>query len=996
VNPIDKFKTLLEEIFQFEAADLDFGIYRILNFKRDQIRKFIHEDLVDAVEQAFTKHKDEKLGNIGERLDEIRQKIIETLGSSAILPSGVLKSEFCETPLGREYLNLKAQKDEAETIDEIKLQVFNDVYSFFSRYYQEGDFVPQYRYSIRNHKYAIPYDGEEVKLYWANSDQYYTKTGILFRDYAFFTDSAKTFKVIFRTVAAKEELGSNKATKARFFVLDDATPCEIIKGATLVIRLQYRELTTDEVKRYGVEGGSNTAKQEKLNGALCDSVISSIKDVALKGFLQTIYKNDASLLLYQLSRFTAKNTKDYFIHKNLRGFLSDQLDYFIKAEVISLETLEKEKFFDKHITRAKVVQEIGEKIIDFLAQIEDFQKRLWEKKKFVLTTEYVITTDMVPEEFYPDILKNKAQQKEWKELGLEAVKSSDELKEKKMPIDTQHFPPDFKNRLLEQLTEAADLDDLLDGLVIKSENWQGLNLLANRFNEEVRTIYIDPPFNKAQDAEYFYSVNYKDSTWVSLLQNRIMISKDFLCTKGNFFLRCNYEGNMLSRLLLDIVFGPSNFRNEIIVRRAEQSKGEFIKQFKGMKSMTVNYDNLYWYSADQTMRMEKISKPASEKESGAHWHSFWKAEDRPKMRYEILGIDLSQRKSGQWMWKSKRAFAAVENYNTYLKQCKEVGETLEEYWLRTGKKLEFIKREGDGISSIKYWIPPRSFVIADNSWLDIKGYANRWGFKTENSEPLLRRVVEDLTPEKDIVLDYFLGSGTTAATAHKLGRKWIGIESGNHIYSVVLPRMKSVLNGEKSGVSKEVKWGGGGIFKFQALEQYEDALDNIEVKPNGKAHSLFGEDYLLKYFLDFETRDAPSLVNIDCLKNPFSYKLKVNMEEVGEPQEVAVDIPETFNYLLGLKVRKIKVRKHKDKAYRFILGEKDGRTIAVVWREYDATWTKADFAADRDFIVGEIGSWAPAIVYINGQSVLTPDLGDYSVEIRQIEPEFKTLMDSGS
>ena len=204
MNPIDKFKTLLEEIFQFEAADLDFGIYRILNFKRDQIRKFIHEDLVDAVEQAFTKHKDEKLGNIGERLDEIRQKIIETLGSSAILPSGVLKSEFCETPLGREYLNLKAQKDEAETIDEIKLQVFNDVYSFFSRYYQEGDFVPQYRYSIRNHKYAIPYDGEEVKLYWANSDQYYTKTGILFRDYAFFTDSAKTLRSSFARLQQKK------------------------------------------------------------------------------------------------------------------------------------------------------------------------------------------------------------------------------------------------------------------------------------------------------------------------------------------------------------------------------------------------------------------------------------------------------------------------------------------------------------------------------------------------------------------------------------------------------------------------------------------------------------------------------------------------------------------------------------------------------------------------------------------------------------------------
>ncbi len=381
MDAILKFQGLLERLFQFDASDLDFGIYRILNFKRDQIRKFIQKDLKDTVEKAFAKHKDERLGNIGLQLEDAKQKVVQTLGTSAISATGELKDEFKGTPVGRDYLAIKAQKEEAETIDEIKLQVFNDLYNFFARYYEEGDFVPQYRYSIKNHKYAIPYNGEEVKLYWANCDQYYTKTGILFRDYAFFTDAGKTFKIIFRTVTAQEELGSNKATKARFFVLDGDTPCEMKGGKTLVIRFQYRELNSGEVKKYGVEGGSNTSRQEKINAKNHEAVIDEMKDTTLKAFLGGPYKNDKPLLLYQLGRFSAKNTKDYFIHKNLKRFLSEQLDYFIKAEVISLETLEKERFFDKHITRAKVVREIGEKIIDFLSQIEDFQKKLLGKEK---------------------------------------------------------------------------------------------------------------------------------------------------------------------------------------------------------------------------------------------------------------------------------------------------------------------------------------------------------------------------------------------------------------------------------------------------------------------------------------------------------------------------------------------------------------------------------------------------------------------------------------
>ncbi|MFN4220626.1 MAG: DNA methyltransferase, partial [bacterium] len=295
------------------------------------------------------------------------------------------------------------------------------------------------------------------------------------------------------------------------------------------------------------------------------------------------------------------------------------------------------------------------------------------------------------------------------------------------------------------------------------------------------------------------------------------------------------------------------------------------------------------------------------------------------------------------------------------------------------------------------------FSIVGNLWNDISGYTHGWSFPTENSEILLKRVIESTTntpdPSKegnrDIVMDFFLGSGTTTAVAHKLGRKWIGIEMGEHFWTVVLPRMKKVLFYDKSGISKEkdVKEkynenNAGGFFKYQILEQYEDTLDNIELKENQKAQELFKDEYLIKYFLDIETRESPYLLNIEMLKNPFAYKLKVNLSEVGEPQEMVIDIPETFNYLLGIKIEKIKTRNNKRK-YLFILGEKEGKDIAIVWREYKDNWDEEDFKEDKEFIIRELESWKPHVVYINGQSVLTPK----NWEVRYIEPEFKRLME---
>ncbi|MEM3974886.1 MAG: DNA methyltransferase [Ignisphaera sp.] len=971
MDAIEKFKNLLKELFQFESSDLDFGIYRILNYKRDRIKRFIEEDLVNKVEEAFFRHKEERLTNINQRFEEVKQKVIQILGDKAFAPTGDLREEFKDTPVGKEFITIKVQKEEVEKIDEIKKQVFNDLYTFFSRYYDEGDFIPQYRYSIKGHKYAIPYNGEEVKLYWANSDQYYIKTGLLFRDYTFRVDN---YKVIFRTVSAKEELGSNKATKERFFVLDDEMPVELDCN-NLIIRFQYRELSEEEVKHYDVESGSNTSKQEKINQKSYEEILEEIKDDMLKRLL-TQTKNEKPLLLYHISRFTAKNTKDYFIHKNLKKFLSEQLDYFIKAEVLDIETLEKERFLDKHITRAKVVREIGEAIIDFLSQIEDFQKRLWEKKKFVLKTEYVITTDRVPEEFYDEIWKNEEQKKEWEELGFEIPKTKRELKYRKLPIDTRYFPEDFKEKLLEKLTEKADLDDLLDGILIKSENWQALNLLLEKYKGKVQTIYIDPPFNKEQDADYLYNVKYKDSTWATMLENRVRLARDLLSDRGSIFVRCDYNGNWIVRPLMDEIFGKENFRNEIVLKRGYVPKGMTNQYITGT-------DYLMFYGKNKE-RIFFIGSKRKIKEEERQWISL----DMPGQRktYELqvryfFGKPWLPPKGQHWG-------LSQEKINEYEKKG----------WIRINPNRTYIDTQGNIVKGMPEYLKEPELLL-DTNWTDIKSYeTHNTFFQTENSEILLKRVIEGVSNEGDLVMDFFLGSGTTTAVAHKLKRKWIGVEMGEHFWTVVLPRMKKVLAYDKSGISKEKdvkerynEKTAGGFFKYQILEQYEDTLDNIELNENQKAQELFKDEYLLKYFLDFETRESPYLLNIEMLKNPFAYKLKVNLSEVGEPQEMVIDIPETFNYLLGLKVKKIKVR-NSDRKYLFILGEKQGRNIAVVWREYDDNWTEDDFRKDKEFIIEELELWEPQVVYVNGQSVLTPNLGSCKVEIRYIEPVFRRLM----
>ncbi len=998
MSKFDDLLAKLREVFQIDQPELDFGIYRIINQRATDIDRYLTKTLKQKVQEELSKGSSHKRAELQE---ELQQKE-EQYRADGVDPDTVPKIKELRDQIA-------AMGDEVD----YETEVYSHLLRFFSRYYEKGDFISRRRY--KGDTYAIPYDGEEVVLHWANKDQYYTKSSENFTHYRFTLSDGR--KVHLRLIAADTAKNNNKDTNGqeRRFVL-----AESIDEHPQIITESDGELTI----RFEYKPFDKATKQADLIAqaikAILDDPTVAKTWTELAKPMPTPANPDRTLLEKHLNDYTQKNKADYFIHKDLGGFLSRELDFYIKNEVMNLDDVQSVTTFQAIETQLRMIQTlraIAMDLIRFLSQIEDFQKKLWLKKKFVIETNYCITLDRVPEELYPDIAANDAQREEWirlfaideikaenlgqvaysKPLKLEFLKSNPLL-----VLDTAYFPADFKYKLLAAID---NLDEKIDGVLIHSENFQGLGLLNCKYTERVRCIYIDPPFNLGEDPDYYYKVDYKDDTWLTLLENRVSVCRKLLKPEGSMMVRCNHDGNMLVRQLMNSVFGQSNYRNEIIVRRAEESKGDLNRQFAGVRSITVNYDNLYWFSNHPGTRFERFLKRTSAKQSKSHWHSFWKAEDRPNLRYDILGIDLREH-YGQWMWKKERAFKAVKNYEEYCQETKKTGESLDDYWERTGKQLEFVSRQGDGYSSIKYWIPPRSHVMADNNWLDIKGYANKWSFKTENSEGLMKRIVSTLSNGKqDLVLDFFVGSGTTAAVAHKLGRKWLAIDMGDHVETIARLRLRHVLAGERSGISKEVDWKGGGCFKYLCLESYEDTLNNLRLQRTGQQGDFLAQrpdlaqDYLLGYMLDVESRG--SLLNTDTFKKPFDYWMDIASDSAGATEPQKVDLVETFNYLVGLQVDKIDARL--DRGYLLVEGRMptNERTL-VIWRDCEQVGYD-DLKAVCDRLNINPLDTEYDVIYINGDhniaNIETSADADGEVtrtlKVRQIEDEFFARMFDG-
>ena len=482
--------------------------------------------------------------------------------------------------------------------------------------------------------------------------------------------------------------------------------------------------------------------------------------------------------------FKQQTKCDFFINKNAKAFLQEQFKIWCANYL-----WENDGYWPtERINEIQNLKSIAFKLIDFFSHFEDELVSIWNKPKFARNSNYVISADRIDENMLKKIKAHKgyeAQLKEWRELEIDENATT-------APIDTKFF----KDLELEIISQFGCLDDALDGRLIKSENYQALKTISPKFKSRVQCIYIDPPFNLGVNARYDYEVNYKDASWATLLENRITLAREMVREQGGMFVRCDYNGNWIVKKIMDSIFDHRNFRNEIDIKRNQSLPKT------GDVNLVEETENLMVYSKglDFIFREQLVTR------KDPYWGP--------------LGTRPSDKKENPSRTVEKHKFYPPP-YRRWSYSQKNLDEMYENERLKVedGKIMVYIDKRRIG-----------------TNWTDIIGYSTspEWGLATENSEKLLERVIRMSSKPDDLVMDFFLGSGTTVAVAHKMGRKWIGVEVGEHFDTVVLPRMKKVLAYDKTGISKKTpEYKGGGFFKYYELEQYGETLAKCRMAEMG-------------------------------------------------------------------------------------------------------------------------------------------------------------------
>lgn len=914
---LNRFIDLLEGIFELNKADLDFGIYRIMNIRKDEIKQFLSVGLPNKVQEVLAPFAADT-GEIEKRIAEIEKQAND------------LGIEITANPkLADEYYRIKSQLAAGMDMSALETDVYSALYSFFNRYYDEGDFISKRRY--KDGVYAIPYEGEEVKLHWANADQYYIKTSESFRDYAFISNGKK---VHFRLVDATTERNNNKEsdTTKRVFMLytetedkPDIKTIEEVDGE-LVIRFIY-DVPTDK-----------KIKHNELNlAAISDAITKDFKDwYHLFAPASGAKKETRSVLEKHLNAYVAKNTFDYFIHKDLSGFLTRELDFFIKSEVIHLDDIDTadEKQADSYLAKVRAIKRVGKILIDFLAQIEDFQKKLWLKKKFVVSTNWCITIDCIDEKFYPEIINNTAQITEWRDMyaideiqgSLTTVAYSDPLtveflhQNNNLVLDTRYFTTDFKDRIVASID---NLDEQTGGLLINSDNYQALQLLTEQYRGQIKCVYIDPPFN-AKSSEILYKNTFKHSSWLSLMENRISISRAMLHPKFVYIIAIDeVENNRLGMLLSEIFPDITGNTSVSVIINPSGQQG---------KNFSTTNETIHFLYTDEKDMLQKEKRG----EDTADVRGFMngaKGDTGNYLRisgktcfYPIIVKDGDIIGFGDICNDDFHPGSANVKKDGIIEIYPIDADGVERKWLFGRDTVESIVDE----LSVEFnknrqmyeIIRTKTNINFKTVWTDKKYSAKTYGTtllremfgKSPFTFPKSIYAVQDcvniaLNGTCGFVFDFFGGSGTTAHAViyqnsiDKGQRKYLLAEMGEYFSAVTLPRVKKAIYAPnptdwKGGKPQNRNTGVSHIMKYIALESYEDALSNIELSDDmNRLISFFGDDYILRYMFDAEAKD--SMLSLDEFNAPFAYSLKIN--ENNETKEKLVDLCETFNYLLGLR-----------------------------------------------------------------------------------------------
>ncbi|QQW92742.1 site-specific DNA-methyltransferase [Helicobacter pylori] len=779
---------------------------------------------------------------IGVKIEDKQESLLDP--NAKAMKNGMLnlmkaKSKYYQSKKQEleKLIDLKCQNN-----NDLKEELFDKLYSFFKRYLSANGGIyfndtPLYDSLYTKSDYEKCSHKKDTALFYKTKDLYYVKSETNYKDFCFELEN-----MVFNFDTSSLESKKNNEKVDLVFNLKDTDT----KTNTLNFSVTL----------------SSKGNQTKISEILKECLNQGVE-------------LDEEILKKAFGKFKKQGSMDYFIHKNALGFLKEQLDLYL-FEYLFKEMTE---FDDKRLNSINTIKEVALQVILLVSEFENELCKIWNKPRFVLNSHFIVSLDQLKAKNYDlnKITNHKnypKQVQEWQGLNL---KTTDNLLENEfLPLDTLYFKD------LEEEIKNLFSEDEINGTLIKSENYQALNSLKNRYKETIDCIYIDPPYN-TQNNEFIYADNFKRSSWLSMMANRLELAHKLLNDKGVMFVSIDDNEQAYLKTLMDEVFngggGGDNFVNCLAVKRGTKSLNS---QFNQIKSLNVAFEYILVYKKSNNFYyVNPYVKDANEKQKEGIWAGLYSNMDRPTMRYEIDGVNIAK---GQWKWSKEKGLKALQNYKDFLNSNFDNLKKYYEHHKSLGNELDFVRKNNH--NTIEYWVKPREKLIVDTNFMDLHTsgtseikelFEGQALFDTPKPEALLKRIIEISTQENDLVLDFFAGSGTTCAVAHKLKRKYIGIEMGEHFDSVILPRLKKVIGGFKSGVIKE--FNGGGVVKVYALESYEEILRKIKHEDNDKP---------LAY--DEQYSDL-----VEC-KNE-SYTLNLNaLEKMG------VDIKETLENLWGLKV----------------------------------------------------------------------------------------------
>ena len=357
-----------------------------------------------------------------------------------------------------------------------------------------------------------------------------------------------------------------------------------------------------------------------------------------------------------------------------------------------------------------------------------------------------------------------------------------------------------------------------DNLIIKGNNLIALSSLLKRYEGKVKLIYIDPPYNTGNDS-FGYNDSFNHSTWLTFMKNRLDLAKKLLADDGSIYVQIDNNEVHYLKVLMDDVFGESNFQREIIW---------VLKGVSGYKSLVNNYvrghDTILFFTKSKDFIYNKQYLPYSEEQ---------------------------------------------------LKRFSSVDEDGRKYKTITKTRRMYLD-EAKGVPLTDVWDDIASFQTIVNS-------PEITGFNTQKPERLIKRIIDCSSNKGDLILDFNLGSGTTAAVAHKMERKYIGIEQMDYINEVTIPRLQRVIEGDKSGISEEVDWQDGGSFVYcELLENSKELIDEIQNATDVTITDMKEKIYRDERIVPYITRDELEAVDVEFEKLPLEEKRKVLCELVDK------------------------------------------------------------------------------------------------------------------